>query len=89
MSQKPPKAPSQSWVDAELRDSFDEELEMEIDDQRVTEELREIWRAQKSSSLDRRTYFRELLRLQAELVHLPSAGEIVLFEGATQTALCA
>ena len=33
---------SKSWVEAELEDSFDEELEMEIDDLRVGEELRHL-----------------------------------------------
>ena len=32
----------QTWVEAELQDSFDEELEMEIDDERVSRELRQI-----------------------------------------------
>ena len=60
----------QTWVEAELEDSFDEELEMEIDDQRMSAELRQITDLQHKSALDRRTYFRELLRLQAELVKL-------------------
>ena len=44
-------------VHAELVDSFDEELEMEIDDEA-------------RSSVERRRYFRELFKLQAELVKL-------------------
>ncbi|MAO54197.1 MAG: polyphosphate kinase 2, partial [Rhodospirillaceae bacterium] len=28
----------QTWVEAELEDSFDEELEMEIDDERISRE---------------------------------------------------
>jgi len=76
-----------SWVDAELEDSFDEELEMEIDDLRVAAELRQITDLQHKSTLDRRTYFRELLRLQAELVKLQDWVQhtghklVVLFEG--------
>jgi len=76
-----------SWVDAELEDSFDEELEMEIDDARVARELRQITDLQHKSTLDRRTYFRELLRLQAELVKLQDWVQhtghkiVVLFEG--------
>jgi len=76
-----------SWVDAELEDSFDEELEMEIDDARVAQELRQITDLQHKSTLDRRTYFRELLRLQAELVKLQDWVQhtghklVVLFEG--------
>ena len=77
----------QSWVDAELEDSFDEELEMEIDDLRVAAELRQITDLQHKSTLDRRVYFRELLRLQAELVKLQDWVQhtghklVVLFEG--------
>ena len=62
----------QPWVEAELEDSLDEELEMEIDDERLSEKLREVVGPKRKgrSTLDRRTYFRELLRLQAELVKL-------------------
>ena len=59
-----------SWVEAELEDSFDEELEMEIDDLRVAEELRDITDLRHKSAIDRRIYFHELFRLQAELVKL-------------------
>lgn len=76
-----------SWVDAELEDSFDEELELEIDDERVAAELRMISDKKHVSSVDRRTYFRELLRLQAELVKLQDwvihtrQKVVVIFEG--------
>jgi polyphosphate kinase 2 (PPK2 family) len=80
-------AGGRSWVDAEREDSFDEELEMEIDDLRVAEELRGITDRRSGSALDRRTYFRELFRLQSELVSLQDwvrhSGYklVVLFEG--------
>ena len=76
-----------SWVEAELEDSFDEELEMEIDDLRVAEELRSITNLQHKSAIDRRTYFHELFRLQSELVKLQDWVQhtkyklVVLFEG--------
>jgi len=76
-----------TWVDAELEDSFDEELEMEIDDERVREELRQITGARQGPTIERRTYFRELLRLQAELVKLQDWAAytkyklVVIFEG--------
>jgi len=76
-----------SWVDAELEDSFDEELEMEIDDLRVVRELKTITDQKHMSALDRRTYFRELLRLQSELVRMQDwvmhTGYklVVIFEG--------
>ncbi len=70
MSSNPQDQKQQSWVEAELEDSFDEELEMEIDDERISRELRQIKELRHKSELDRRTYFGELLRLQAELVKL-------------------
>ena len=76
-----------SWVEAELEDSFDEELEMEIDDSRVAAELRSITTFQHKSRIERRFYFHELFRLQAELVRLQDWVAhsryklVVLFEG--------
>jgi hypothetical protein len=61
------KPKTKSWVEAELEDSLDEELEMEIDDTRVSEEVRNITALRHESNLDRRVYFHELLRLQSEL----------------------
>ena len=87
MSSGPDDSTEKSWVDAELEDSFDEELEMEIDDERISRELRLISDHKHKSALDRRTYFRELLRLQAELVKLQDwvvhTGYklVVVFEG--------
>jgi len=76
-----------TWVDAELEDSFDEELEMEIDDERVIRELHGITSAKEGPTIERRTYFRELLRMQAELVKLQDWVAytkyklVVIFEG--------
>ena len=76
-----------SWIEAELADSFDEELEMEIDDERIAAELRNITDKPHKSTLVRRVYFHELLRLQAELVKLQDWIEhtkqklVVIFEG--------
>jgi len=52
-----------TWVDAELEDSFDEELEMEIDDERTYDKLRGITLERPAPAIERRQYFRELLRL--------------------------
>ncbi len=76
-----------AWLDDELADSFDEELEMEIDDLLVARELGDIKSLVQKETMERRVYFRELLRLQAELVKLQDwvvdAGYklVVLFEG--------
>ena len=87
MSDRRGDAESKSWVEAELEDSFDEELEMEIDDERVARDLHAITDLRHQSSLSRRTYFRELFRLQAELVKLQDwvvehrYKLVVVFEG--------
>jgi len=82
-----PKTVDTSWIDAELQDSFDEELEMEIDDLRIAQELKTITDLQHKSALSRRFYFHELLRLQTELVKLQDwvvhtkYKLLVIFEG--------
>ena len=76
-----------NWVDIELEDSFDEELEMELDDDRIATELRHITAFKQKSTLERGVYFRELLRLQSELIKLQDwvihkkLKIVVLFEG--------
>ncbi len=70
------------WVD-----SFDEELEMELDDQRLRYLLDESSNPPGSETLDRGLYFKELFRLQGELVKLQDwvvhekLKVIVIFEG--------
>ncbi|HUH87942.1 MAG TPA: polyphosphate kinase 2 [Pusillimonas sp.] len=87
-SSNPNPTPAQR-VEAELIDSFDEELEMELDDERIDELLLEA-PAQgptPDGRLDRRFYFTELFRLQRELVKLQDWVQenklkiVVLFEG--------
>jgi polyphosphate kinase len=76
-----------SRVDIEIEDSFDEEWELEIDDHRLPPELRAYETQRRKRTIDRRTYFRELLRLQAELVKLQDwvvhkgLKVVVVFEG--------
>ena len=73
-------------LQADILDSLDEELEMEVDDRRL-DELAEAMGVPSEPGLDRRTYFRELLRLQGELVKLQDwvvqhkLKVVVLFEG--------
>jgi polyphosphate kinase 2 len=75
------------WIDAELLDSFDEELEMEFDDERLERALSETADAPDRIGIDRRVYFKELLNLQRELVKLQDWVQtqklkvVVLFEG--------
>ncbi|MGE0119565.1 MAG: polyphosphate kinase 2 [Dongiaceae bacterium] len=74
-------------IAAEIADSFDEELEMEIDDGRLAALLDGAAEAPAAEELDRRVYFQELFRLQRELVKLQDwvvnrrLKVVVLFEG--------
>lgn len=80
----------------EMIDSFDEELEMELDDVRLDQLLSEFTatsddshdrQSQTDSLSDRQMYFKELFRLQGELVKLQDwvvrkkLKVVVLFEG--------
>ena len=75
------------WLQAELEDDFDEELEQEIDDRRLPKEVRHLLQSRQVRTIDRGLYFRELLRLQGELVKLQDwvahrgLKVVVLFEG--------
>jgi polyphosphate kinase 2 len=68
-------------------DSFDEELEMEIDDDRLARLLEDIAEHPEHEAIDRKLYFRELFRLQGELVKLQDwvvdrkLKLVVIFEG--------
>ncbi|MGE0418713.1 MAG: polyphosphate kinase 2, partial [Acetobacteraceae bacterium] len=83
----PDGADDRSWLELELEDDFDEELEQEIDDSRIPVALRELRQVRGRRPLDRGVYFRELLRLQSELVRLQDwvshkgLKVVVLFEG--------
>jgi polyphosphate kinase len=87
MSKDLRKPKEQTWLAAELQDSFDEELELEIDDDRLPDELREIADLRQKSSIDCGSYFHELFRMQAELIKLQDwvvhtkYKLVVLFEG--------
>ncbi|MFZ4536088.1 polyphosphate kinase 2 [Propionivibrio sp.] len=75
-------------IHADMRDSFDEELEMEIDDERMNDLISDVTTPRSDGSdLDRHFYFKELFRLQGELVKLQDwvvhkkLKVVVLFEG--------
>jgi len=71
----------------EMLDSFDEELELEIDDDRLAKLLAEMSEHPERATIDRRFYFKELFRLQGELVKLQDwvlhrkLKVVVIFEG--------
>lgn len=72
---------------ADLIDSLDEELEMELDDARLDRLIEVGGASEDTGDLDRSFYFKELFRLQGELVKLQDyvvANKlkiVVLFEG--------
>ncbi len=74
-------------VRRERQDSIDEELEMELDDQRLADLVGEIGPEKPVPEIDRHIYFNELFRLQGELVKLQDwvqatkAKVVVIFEG--------
>ena len=73
MSEIQDEAPATRWrtrVAAELADNLDEELEMELDDERLAQLLVLHGEETSPSSVDRRVYSKELFRLQRELVRL-------------------
>jgi polyphosphate kinase len=76
-----------SRVRSELIDSFDEELEMEIDDGRLDSLIAEFADRPQPQTMDRVLYFKELFRLQGELVKLQdwvvdrNLKLVVIFEG--------
>jgi len=81
------EAAARPWLDVEMEDDHDEELEQAVDDSRIPPELRALLASHTKSSIDRALYFRDLLRLQSELVKLQDWVEhhkrkvVVLFEG--------
>ena len=79
--------PLQDRIHREMMDNVDEELEMELDDSRLGRLRTEIGEPAEGEPLDRHFYFKELLRLQGELVKLQDWVQtnklkvVVIFEG--------
>jgi polyphosphate kinase 2 len=73
-------------IGADLRDSLDEEMELELDDQAL-DQFRSAKPTNGHPEIDRHLYFKELLRLQGELVKLQDwvlrnkLKVVVVFEG--------
>ena len=74
-------------IDADLQDTLDEEIEMELDDHRLQQFEGATSARDADDGLDRQHYFKELLRLQGELVKLQDWVQhqklkvVVIFEG--------
>ena len=87
MTKRPSNGTIHDRIQAEMLDSFDEELELEIDDDRLDALTNEFADHTEEETIDRRVYFKELFRLQGELVKLQSWVQqhklkvVVIFEG--------
>ncbi len=87
MEERPDEEEALDWLQAELADTLDEDYELEISEPALSLELRRLYKKARPSALPRQTYFRELLRLQAELIKLQDWVQhtkqkiVVIFEG--------
>jgi len=78
--------PDLDRIKSEITDSFDEELELQLEEERLDSLVAEGF-APNGPGMDRKLYFRELFRLQHELVRLQDWVQyknlkvVVLFEG--------
>ncbi|UXU74581.1 MULTISPECIES: polyphosphate kinase 2 [unclassified Paracoccus (in: a-proteobacteria)] len=75
------------WLEAELENTLDEDYEIELEDAILSQEIARIYRDTHPGQMPRATYFRELLRLQSELIRLQDwvsytkEKVVVIFEG--------
>ena len=58
------------WLDTELDETLEEMFELEFSEPMVDDDIRRAYKKRNPDSLDNRTYFRNLLRLQTELIKL-------------------
>ena len=61
MNSDPQENIEKDWIEAELEDSLDEELELELDDLRIPTELRSLIGKKQKRTLQRRYYFKHLI----------------------------
>jgi len=79
-------AEAEDWLDIELQDMLDENLELELE-LNESQELRDADTEPRGPALSRRDYFHHLIKLQSELIKLQTwvghsgAKLVVLFEG--------
>ena len=59
-----------SWLEAELNETYDEMFEAEFSEPMLPDEFWKIYKGKRPDTLEKRTYFRNLLRLQMELIKL-------------------
>ena len=59
-----------SWLEAELNETYDEMFEAEFSEPMLPDEFWKKYKGERPDTLEKRTYFRNLLRLQMELIKL-------------------
>jgi polyphosphate kinase len=81
------QAETQDWLEAELADAVDEDIELELSEPALSKEISKIYRKAHPPTMPRAEYFRMLIKLQAELIKLQDwvayhkEKIVVLFEG--------
>ena len=58
------------WLDTELDETLEEMFELEFSEPMMSDDIRNSYKKRNPNSLDNTTYFRNLLRLQTELIKL-------------------
>jgi polyphosphate kinase 2 len=87
MNEIKPNSGARDWLEAELADTLDEDYELEISEPALSLEIAKIYKEAHPPSIERQQYFRDLLRLQSELIKLQSwvayhkKKLVVVFEG--------
>jgi len=59
-----------NWLEVELNETYDEMFEAEFSEPMLPDEFWKIYKGERPDTLEKRTYFRNLLRLQMELIKL-------------------
>jgi polyphosphate kinase len=81
------KAQARDWLMAELADSYDEGIELELENAQLSAEIAKIYKSKHPQTIDSHTYFQNLIRLQSELIKLQEwvvyhkKKVVILFEG--------
>ena len=87
MKKRPPRQPSKKRVEDDITDDLDEEFEQELGEDDIDELVGKLAGGADLPGNFRATYFRELLRLQRELVRLQDWVSynkerlVIMFEG--------
>jgi len=59
-----------NWLEVELNETYDEMFEAEFSEPMLPDEFWKIYKGERPDTLEKRTYFRNLLRLQMKLIKL-------------------